>query len=230
MPIIDGDMQWFALTLDRILDHAAKWHPDTEVVTARRNGDNARTGYTALRERALRVSGVLAGLGVGVGQRVATLAWNTQAHFEAWFAIMSMGATCHTLNPRLTADQTASMLNQSGAEIAIVSADLLPLAITRVTPDQGGTGDDDHRWVTVDIRGARFAAGALVKLSRPGVFEVEPERWQVLDATHIRAVFDLRHVPHGLYDLTVMNPDGQRVTEPYRYLVESVDHSSDAGL
>ena len=99
-------------------------------------------------------------------------------------------------------------------------ADLLPLSITQVTPDQGGVGDDDHRWVTMDIEGARFAAGALVKLARPGEFEIEPERWQVLDATHIRAVFDLRHVPLGLYDVLVINPDGQRVVEPYRYLVE----------
>ncbi|MBW8894396.1 MAG: hypothetical protein JF617_20710, partial [Burkholderiales bacterium] len=68
--------------------------------------------------------------------------------------------------------------------------------------------------------GARFAAGALVKLSRPGEFEIEPERWQVLDATHIRAVFDLRHVPMGLFDIIVTNPDGSRVVEPYRYLVE----------
>ncbi|MDH3460422.1 MAG: hypothetical protein OEM00_05480, partial [Burkholderiaceae bacterium] len=108
----------------------------------------------------------------------------------------------------------------AGGTLATLRADLLPLAITRITPDQGGTGDDDHRWVSMDIFGARFAAGALVKLSRPGEFEIEPERWQVLDATHIRAVFDLRFVPHGLYDVTVINPDGQRITEPYRYLVE----------
>jgi len=99
-------------------------------------------------------------------------------------------------------------------------ADLMPLAITAVTPSQGGVGDDDHRWVTVDIHGARFKAGALVKLSRPGVHEAEPVRWQVLDATHIRAVFDLRRFPLGLYDLTVINPDGQMVTDPGRYLVE----------
>ncbi|MCP4925155.1 MAG: hypothetical protein GY916_04335, partial [Gammaproteobacteria bacterium] len=102
----------------------------------------------------------------------------------------------------------------------VIRADLLPLSITRITPDQGGTGDDDHRWVTVDIHGASFEAGALVKLARPGIFEIEPERWQVLDATHIRAVFDLRGVPHGLYDVVITNPDGQHVTEPYRYLVE----------
>lgn len=99
-------------------------------------------------------------------------------------------------------------------------ADLLPLSITKITPDQGGTGDDDHRWVTFDIYGSHFKAGALVKLVRPGVYEAEPERWQVLDATHIRAVFDMRKFPHGLYDVTVINPDGERVTEAQRYLVE----------
>ncbi|MDZ4254036.1 MAG: CARDB domain-containing protein, partial [Sulfuritalea sp.] len=99
-------------------------------------------------------------------------------------------------------------------------ADLLPLSISKVTPDQGGTGDDEHRWVTVDIYGSRFKAGALVKLSRPGVYEAEPVRWQVLDATHIRAIFDERQMPHGLYDVIVTNPDGERVTEAARYLVE----------
>ena len=33
--MIDGSMQPFALTLDKFLDHAAKWHPSVEVVTAR---------------------------------------------------------------------------------------------------------------------------------------------------------------------------------------------------
>ena len=110
---------------------------------------------------------------------------------------------------------------QSAMESPVtLRADLLPLAITRVTPDQGGTGDDDHRWVTLDIYGARFQPGALVKLNRPGVAELEPQRWQVIDATHIRAVFDLRDADLGLYDVSVTNPDGQRVTDAYRYLIE----------
>ena len=99
-------------------------------------------------------------------------------------------------------------------------AELMPLAITKITPDQGGVGDANHRWVTMDIYGASFKAGALVKLSRPGMAELEPERWQVLDATHIRAVFDLRRLPLGLYDVAVTNPNGQRVVEANRYLVE----------
>ncbi len=126
--MIDGDMQAFALTLDRFLDHAAKWRPDVEVITAGEAGTIDRIGYAELRRRSLRVSGVLTGLGVGRGDRVATLAWNTRAHVEAWYAIMGMGAVCHTLNPRLTEAQLASMVGQSGARILIASADLAPLA------------------------------------------------------------------------------------------------------
>jgi len=126
--MIDGDMQAFPLTLDKLLDHAAKWRPDGEVVTAREGGEIARIGYAALRDRGRKVSAALAGLGVEKGRRVATLAWNTQDHVEVWFAIMGMGAVCHTLNPRLTAEQLASMVAQSGARILIASADLAPLA------------------------------------------------------------------------------------------------------
>src|SRR5690606_39239985 len=128
-PVIDGSMQSFPLTLDRIIDHAAKWHGQAEVVTARPGRDNARIGYAGLRDRARKVSAVLAGFDVGVGDRVATLAWNTQGHMEAWFGIMSMGAVCHTLNPRLTATQLAWMLDQSGARILIVDADLMKPAL-----------------------------------------------------------------------------------------------------
>lgn len=126
--MIDGSIQDFPLTLDRIVDHAAKWHGDAEVVTADENGVNQRVSYAMLRQRARKVSRLLSDFGVGFGDRVATLAWNSQAHVEAWFAIMGMGAICHTLNPRLTATQLAWMLGQSGAANLIVSADLLPLA------------------------------------------------------------------------------------------------------
>ena len=124
----DGAMQPYALTLDKLLSHAARWHPDTEVVTAVGEDRDTRIGYAGLQDRALRLSSALAGLGVRQGARVATLAWNSQAHLEAWFAIMGMGATCHTLNPRLTSEQTGHMLRQSRADILIASADLLPLA------------------------------------------------------------------------------------------------------
>lgn len=148
--MIDGTLQPFALTLDKFLEHAAKWHPQAEVVTAREDGGIDRIGYAGLRDRSQRASAILAQLGTRAGDRVATLAWNTQAHVEAWYAIMGMGAVCHTLNPRLTASQLAAMASRSEARILIASADLLPLArqiaqlapaIERLLVIDGAAGD-----------------------------------------------------------------------------------------
>ncbi|MBL7249309.1 AMP-binding protein [Alloalcanivorax sp. C16-2] len=123
----DGAMQRYTLTLNKFLDHAAKWHPHAGVSGALDDGGVEQTGYLVLRRRARRISALLAGLGIGVGDRVATLAWNSRAHLEAWYGIMGMGAVCHTLNPRLTDSQSAAMARQSGARVLIVSADLAPL-------------------------------------------------------------------------------------------------------
>ncbi len=126
--MIDGALQPYGLTLDKFLDHAAKWHPQAEVVTAREGREPDRIGYAALRDRARRISTLLAGFGIGQGDRVATLAWNSQAHLECWYAIIGMGAVCHTLNPRLTATELADMLRQSEAKVLVVTAELAELA------------------------------------------------------------------------------------------------------
>jgi fatty-acyl-CoA synthase len=126
--MMHGAMQDYPLTLNRFLDHAGRWHPEAEVVTARGDGSIDRIGYRALRERSLGVSALMASMGIDRGDTVATLAWNTRAHVEAWYAIMGIGAVCHTLNPRLTVDQLAAMANQSAAKILIVSDDLHRLA------------------------------------------------------------------------------------------------------
>ncbi len=97
-----------------------------------------------------------------------------------------------------------------------VLAELLPLTITDVHTDVGGS----NRWVTTTIQGARFHEDAIVKLVRPGFAEFEPSVWGVIDSTKIIATFDLTDAPHGLYDLKVINPDGQEAIIPYRFLVE----------
>jgi len=136
MPVIHGEMQDYALTLDRILEHGAKWHPDGEVVTAHKGAVASRIRYAGLYRRCRRLSSVLAGCGIGAGDVVATLAWNTQAHMEAWYAVVGMGAVCHTLNPRVSEAHLASMLQQSGATVLVASCDLLPMA--RRVADQSG--------------------------------------------------------------------------------------------
>ena len=112
-----GLMQDWPLTLDKILDHAATWHGHREVVTRSVEGPIVRTTYGSIHDRAKRVSNALKAMGVKPGDRVATLAWNTGRHMEAWYGIMGIGAVCHTLNPRLFAEQLCYIINHAGDRI-----------------------------------------------------------------------------------------------------------------
>src|SRR5690242_18762382 len=101
-------MQAYALTVDKFLDHAAKWAGDREIATAEAGRVARRVGYAELRARSNRLSGALLALGLRFGDRIATLAWNTQHHLETYYAAMGAGLVCHTLNPRLTAAHLAA--------------------------------------------------------------------------------------------------------------------------
>jgi fatty-acyl-CoA synthase len=120
-------MQQWPLTVDRILDHAARWHGAREIVTRSVNGPLVRTTYTQLNTRARRLSGGLLALGVRQGDRVATLAWNTDRHMEVWYAAMGIGAVCHTLNPRLFAEQLVYIINHAGDRVLFADQTFLPL-------------------------------------------------------------------------------------------------------
>lgn len=121
-------MQSYALTIDKLLDHAAKWSGDREVVTADAGEVVRRIGYAKLRERSNRFSGALAALGAGLGDRIGTLAWNTQHHLEVLYASMGAGLVCHTLNPRITAAHLAAMITEAEDRILAVASNLAPLA------------------------------------------------------------------------------------------------------
>lgn len=127
-PLPPGAMQPYALTLDRFIDHAAKWHGATEVVTAGSGGTSARIGYAALRDRARLLSGALQALGLGTGDNLGLLAWNSQAHMECWYGAVGVGIVCHTLNPRLSPTHLAAMIHQAGNRVLAVSPDLSALA------------------------------------------------------------------------------------------------------
>src|SRR4051794_25371339 len=119
-----GAMQPYALTLNHFLNHAAKWHGATEVVTAL----GRRIGYAALRERSHRLSGALLALGLRQGDHLGVLAWNCQEHMECWYGAMGVGIVCHTLNPRVAPTHLAGMIQQAANRALVVSADLSALA------------------------------------------------------------------------------------------------------
>ncbi|MFC3069438.1 AMP-binding protein [Phenylobacterium soli] len=121
-------MQSYSLTVDKFLDHAAKWTGDREIVAAHGGRGPSRTSYEDLRARSNRLSGALLALGLRFGDRIATLAWNTQHHLETYYAAMGAGMVCHTLNPRLTAAHLAAMVNEAEDRVLAAAGNLQPLA------------------------------------------------------------------------------------------------------
>jgi len=122
-----GLMQDYPLLVQTILDHAALNHGEREMVTRSIEGPIRRTNYRDLRNRALRVAKALHNEGVVLGDRIATMAWNTDRHFEAWYGIMGIGAICHTLNPRLFAEQLVYIINHAEDKIMFVDLTFVPL-------------------------------------------------------------------------------------------------------
>jgi fatty-acyl-CoA synthase len=112
-------MQDWPLTVDRILDHAASWHGDREIVSRDAAGLVTRSSYAEVHVDAKRVSNALARMGIGLGDRVATMGWNSARHLAAWYGIAGMGAVCHTLNPRLFLEQIAYIANHAGDRLLL---------------------------------------------------------------------------------------------------------------
>jgi fatty-acyl-CoA synthase len=115
------------LALDHVLYRLRTAASGGTVVTAGPDGTRTRASYAAVAARCERLAGALAGLGVGSGDRVGTLQWNTQAHLEAYLAIPCMGAILHTLNLRLFADQLAWIINHAEDRVILVDGSLTPL-------------------------------------------------------------------------------------------------------
>jgi fatty-acyl-CoA synthase len=126
---MQGLMQDWPLTVDRILDHAKAWHGGREIVSRSVEGPIVRTTYAEVHDRAKRLSSALLGLGVKPGDRVATLAWNTARHIEAWYGIMGIGAVCHTLNPRLFAEQLCYIINHAEDKVLFTDLTFLPVLL-----------------------------------------------------------------------------------------------------
>lgn len=122
-----GLMQDWPLTVDKILDHARINHGHREIVTRSVEGPITRTTYGQVFERAKQVSAALILKGIKLGDRVATLAWNTERHIETWYGAMGIGAVLHTLNPRLFPEQLIYIANHAEDKVLFFDATFLPL-------------------------------------------------------------------------------------------------------
>jgi fatty-acyl-CoA synthase len=122
-----GLMQDWPLLCHRIIDHAATYHADRAVISRSVEGPMHRTTYAEIRRRALKVAQRLDRDGIRLGDRVATLAWNTWRHLETWYGILGVGAIYHTVNPRLFLDQIAWIVNHAEDRVMITDLTFVPL-------------------------------------------------------------------------------------------------------
>ncbi|WP_395644488.1 long-chain-fatty-acid--CoA ligase [Terricaulis sp.] len=128
-----GLMQDWPLTVDKILDHAKACFPRREIVTRSLEGPISRSSYLNLWLRSKQVTNALREHGVTLGDRVATLAWNTERHMEAWYGAMGMGAVLHTVNPRLFPDQIAWIINHAEDKVLFFDATFIPI-VEKIAP------------------------------------------------------------------------------------------------
>ena len=108
-----GQMMERPLLVLPLLQYAAAHHADSAVVTRSLEGPIHRTTYGETYERVQRLAHALTRLGIKPGDRVATLALNTWRHLDLYFAVAGLGAVCHTINPRLPADQLIYLLSHA---------------------------------------------------------------------------------------------------------------------
>ena len=106
-------MQQRPLLVSSLIDYAASYHGDREIVSRDPEGAFHRTTYAAVATRAKRVANALQALGVGHGDRVATLAWNSYRHLELYYGVTSSGRVLHTVNPRLFPEQIQYIINHA---------------------------------------------------------------------------------------------------------------------
>jgi fatty-acyl-CoA synthase len=122
-----GLMQDWPLLCHRIIDHAAHNHAGRPIITRSIEGPIHHTNYAEIRARALRVAQRLDRDGIKLGDRVATLAWNTWRHLESWYGILGIGAIYHTINPRLFPEQIVWIINHAEDRVLMTDLTFLPL-------------------------------------------------------------------------------------------------------
>jgi len=120
-------MMDYPLTVPYLLDRAARYFPDVEVVSRMPDRSVARSSYADVSRRAHQLASAMVRLGVGRGDRVATLGWNHARHLEAYFGVPLMGGVLHTLNPRLSVEDLAYVVNHAGDSVLLIDDVLLPV-------------------------------------------------------------------------------------------------------
>src|SRR5687767_10172357 len=128
-----GLMMDMPLLTSDLIRHAERHHGATEIVSKTVEGALHRYAYRDAAARARKLANALKKLGVGMHDRVATLAWNGFRHFEIYYAVAGSGAVIHTINPRLFPDQISYIANHAEDKVVFYDTTFAPL-VARLRP------------------------------------------------------------------------------------------------
>ncbi|PHS21574.1 MAG: long-chain fatty acid--CoA ligase [Robiginitomaculum sp.] len=123
---MQGLMQDWQLTCDRVITHAKINHPDREIISRQVSGAITRTTYGEVYDRARLLSSALVKRGIKLGDRVGTMAWNNARHLEVWYGLLGIAAIYHTLNPRLFPQQLKYIANHAGDRMIFTDLTFVP--------------------------------------------------------------------------------------------------------
>ncbi len=124
---MQGLMMDREMLISAIIDHAALYHGDTEIVSVNTSGGQTRYNYADCRQRCLKLASALAKRGMQKSDRIATMAWNNHRHLELYYGVSGSGLVCHTLNPRLFPEQVVYIMNHAEDRILFFDKTFLPL-------------------------------------------------------------------------------------------------------
>jgi acyl-CoA synthetase (AMP-forming)/AMP-acid ligase II len=124
---MQGLMMQMPLLISSLIVHADKNHGSTEIVSRTLEGGIHRYTYADAHRRARQVANALGELGVKLGDRIGTLAWNGYRHFELYYGVSGIGAILHTVNPRLFPEQIAYIINHADDRCMFFDLTFAPL-------------------------------------------------------------------------------------------------------
>ena len=113
------------MTLRPFLWRAEKLYPDQEIVSRNHDGMERYT-YSEYAERTAQLANALDDAGIESGERVATFCWNHSRHFETYFAVPTIGAQLHTINPLLPDEHIQYIVGNAEDQIIFVDPSLAP--------------------------------------------------------------------------------------------------------
>ena len=123
-----GLMQQAPLLLTDILRHALRNAADQEIVTRLVEGGIHRYTFKDAGDRIAQLAHALTEMGIGLGDRVAVIGWNTHRQLEMYYALAGIGAVCHTINPRLGPENAGYVMAHAGDKAVFYDATFAPLA------------------------------------------------------------------------------------------------------